>query len=106
MGRELDMPPILESNIRSAGFANISVTHHKLPVGGWAKDLKLKTVGRFNLEHCEQSVEGWAMALLTRVMGWTFDEVKTYVSKVKAQLKDKRIHTYIDLIVVNAEKPA
>jgi hypothetical protein len=40
-----------------------------MPVGPWSSDPKYKEVGRWHLLDCSEGIEGWSMALLTRVMG-------------------------------------
>lgn len=55
--------------IAEAGFEEVTEKKYKLPVRGWARDPKLKQIGTWNFIHCDQALEGWAMVLLTTVMG-------------------------------------
>ena len=68
-GKTFRIADLAKGYIEDAGYENVVETRYKLPVGGWSKDKKLKELGQWNLLHCEQGIEGWAMALLTRVMG-------------------------------------
>lgn len=40
----------------------------KLPIGAWAKDPQLKKIGAINKIYWEEGIEGWSMALLTRLL--------------------------------------
>jgi hypothetical protein len=51
------------------GFKNVTEQRYKMPVGPWSRDKKLKEVGRWHLLECYQGIEGWSIALLTRLMG-------------------------------------
>ena len=51
------------------GFKNVTEQRYKMPVGLWSQDKKLKEVGRWHLLECHEGIEGWSMALLTRLMG-------------------------------------
>lgn len=68
-GKTFRIAELAKGYMQSAGFQNVTEQQFKLPIGPWSRDKKLKKLGRWNLVHCEQGIEGWAMALLTRVMG-------------------------------------
>lgn len=42
------------------------------PIGPWADDEQLRELGRWNLKNWEDGMEGWVMALLTRIHGVSF----------------------------------
>lgn len=50
-------------------FQNVTEQRYKVPVGPWSGDRKYKEIGRWHLLDCSEGIEGWSMALLTRVMG-------------------------------------
>ncbi|KAL4889937.1 S-adenosyl-L-methionine-dependent methyltransferase, partial [Aspergillus ambiguus] len=68
-GKTFRIADLAKGYMQSVGFVNVTEQQFKLPIGPWSRDKKLKKLGRWNLVHCEQGIEGWAMALLTRVMG-------------------------------------
>jgi hypothetical protein len=88
-----------------------------MPVGPWSQDKKLKEVGRWHLLECYEGIEGWSMALLTRLMGvssrqtcflygdeaftdsvfecqWAVAEVHVFLAEVRNAFKDRSIHSY------------
>lgn len=95
----------LKQWISEAGFEEVNEIWYKLPVGPWSSDPKMKEVGKWNLLHCNQGAEGWALFLLTRVMKWTADEARVFVAKFRHALRDHRVHAYLETVVVYGRKP-
>ena len=69
MGRTFRIEELQRDYVQQAGFVNVHEQRMKMPVGPWASNKNLKEVGRWHLLECFEGIEGWAMALLTRVMG-------------------------------------
>lgn len=78
------------------GFVDVTEHRYKLPIGGWSKDKKLKELGMYNRLYWEQGIEGWCLFLLTRYLGWRYEEVMVYVAQMRKMLKDKTVHAYHD----------
>lgn len=83
--------------IKEAGFQDFHETWYKLPARGWSSDPHMKELGRWNQLHCTQGAEGWALFLLTHVMGWSVQETQVFVAKFKNGLKDKGVHAYLEM---------
>jgi hypothetical protein len=60
------------------GFKNVTEQRYKMPVGPWSSDRKHRDVGRWHLLECSEGIEGWSMALLTRVMGVSSREINFF----------------------------
>ncbi|KAK8169402.1 S-adenosyl-L-methionine-dependent methyltransferase [Phyllosticta citrichinensis] len=91
--------------IMDAGFQEVREVRYKVPVGPWSSDPKHKELGKWNLLYCFYGCEGWAMFLLTNVLGWKPEEVQVLLAKFKAALKDKKTHAYYEMSVVYGKKP-
>lgn len=52
-----------------AGFVDVEERKFVWPIGPWPKDAKLKDLGRWGERNWAEGVEGWVMALYTRVLG-------------------------------------
>ena len=52
-----------------------------------------------------EGLEGFSLALFTRVLGWRPDEVQVLLSKVSKDLNDKNIHAQNDMHIVWGRKP-
>lgn len=72
LGKTFRIADLAKGYMQEAGFQNVTEERFKLPIGPWSKDERLKKLGMWNLAHCEGGIEGWAMALLTRLMGVSF----------------------------------
>lgn len=55
--------------IDDAGFINTIEKVWKAPHGPWHTDQKMKDIGNWGLLELEVGLEGFSMALLTRVLG-------------------------------------
>ena len=93
-GKSLRTVDESKGGIEAAGFVNVTEHRWKVPIGGWAADKKFKEIGLYNRLHWEQGIEGWSIYLLTTVLEWSMDEVQVYLAKMRAALKDRRIHAY------------
>ncbi|KAI8664214.1 hypothetical protein NCS55_00929500 [Fusarium keratoplasticum] len=91
--------------LEAAGFVDIQQQNFKVPVGSWAKDSKLQQVGQFLRSTMENDIEGYTMILWHQVMGWPKDEYQVFLMGMRKALRDKRIHSYMNLRYVWARKP-
>lgn len=60
-GKKLNTIETFKGRIEAGGFTNIHDKLYKLPVGDWARDPILKEAGKFNKQHFEEGLEGYAM---------------------------------------------
>ncbi|KAF2087558.1 methyltransferase family protein [Saccharata proteae CBS 121410] len=104
-GKTMRVVDNMKGWIADAGFQDVHEVKYKIPVGGWSSDAHLKELGKWNLLYCYHGAEGWAIFLLTHVMGWNIEEVQILVAKFKSALKNRKTHMYYDVSVVYAQKP-
>lgn len=74
-------------------------------MGPWAKDKRLKEAGRYHREVMLLSLEAYALALLSRVLGWRQLEIQVFLATVRNELKDPDIHIYGKFHVAWGQKP-
>ena len=48
----------------------------------------------WNLENVKPSLESFSMALFTRVLGWSPEQVAVFLIDVRKELSNLRIHAY------------
>ncbi|KAL0932108.1 methyltransferase domain-containing protein [Colletotrichum truncatum] len=91
--------------LASAGF--VDITEHKwpVPIGNWPKDPKMKEVGACNLHYLDESLEGFSVFLLKRVMGWEDSEILCFIEEMRRALRLRKLAPYITLHLVYARKP-
>lgn len=93
-----------------AGFVDVTEEVFEVPWGGWPKDTRLKTIGVWHLggssmntdersgvclrwiEQLRMGLQGIAMALLTRSLGWSAAEVEVFLVGLRKELNDKSLH--------------
>ena len=105
MGRTFRILDLQKDYISEAGLVNVVKDRYKMPLGPWAKDKKLKEVGRWHLLEAHQGIEGWTVALFTRILGWSAEEVQVFLAKVRQGFGDRSIHAYTRVSVVYGQKP-
>ncbi|RDW86014.1 hypothetical protein BP5796_04339 [Coleophoma crateriformis] len=92
-------------NMTNAGFVDVVDKTYKVPVGPWAKDKKAKELGRYHMVHMLDVVEPYTLGLFTRVLGWSKDECEVLMAKVRADIRNPSIHTYVDWHFIYGRKP-
>ena len=94
MGVEFEVHLHLRDWLITAGFTNINQVTHKVPVGAWPKDKKLKQIGRYHQCHMlDAGFENYSIFIFT-TGGWAIESVQVLLAKVKTEIRDPRIHTY------------
>lgn len=104
-GRPNDIAGEFQSMVEEAGFINVYCEVYKLPLSPWPKDSKLKEIGAFNLVNMLEGLEALSLALFTRVLGWSIEEVMAFLPSVRQDIKRRDMHLLWDVYVVWGQKP-
>ena len=64
----------------------------------------MKEIGRYHQLNMQESVESYTMALFTRVVGWTSEEVRVFLTKVRKEMEDRSLHLYTKFVYVYGQK--
>ena len=100
MGIELETTDKMHGWLREAGFSDIQEIAHKVPVGPWPRDKKLKEIGRYHQAHMlEAGFENYSLFLFTQG-GWSIESTHVILAKLKEEIRNPRIHTYAKAYVV------
>ncbi|EOD51843.1 putative sam dependent methyltransferase protein [Neofusicoccum parvum UCRNP2] len=91
--------------LKEGEWEDVTQVEYKWPTGPWPSDPKLKELGQWSRLHLLEGVENWTLAMLTRVLGYSFEEAQVWIAKIKADVKDPKIHAYHDMYVCYARKP-
>lgn len=68
-GKTMLIEETMTTLIQQAGFVDVVERRFRWPFGAWPEDKRLKDIGRWQLLHWEEGLEGWTMALMTRYLG-------------------------------------
>jgi hypothetical protein len=85
---------VLSAYLEKAGFVDVTVLEFRLPIGPWAAKKRLRDAGLLQLSAMLEGIEGLSLRLFTFYAGWTLDELKILLAKVRTELKDKNCHAY------------
>lgn len=105
IGRPLGDSDKYKAIVEEAGFHNVVETIYIWPTNGWPQDPKLKELGKWNLINFESGLEGVSLALFTRVLGWSKDQVLSLCADVRNELRNPKVHGYWKIYVVYGQKP-
>jgi len=82
----------LKTQAEKAGFANVEIKEHKIPIGKWTRDKKLKLLGTYQREVLMNGLEAFSLAIFTRLLGWLKTEVEIFLEDVRQELKNSSYH--------------
>jgi len=108
--------PLLEGWMKDAGFKDVKARKFVWPVGTWPADKHLvrlsgtcvimathkacrkqKEVGAWNYLQITEGLEAFTYALFTRHLGYSQKEVDVVCSKIRAEMKDPKLHAMFHL---------
>lgn len=96
------------SNLSRYGFINVHHEILKVPIGPWAKNKKLKTIGMYCKAGVNDGLEAMAYGPLCRGLGWSRDEVELLLVSLKESLDAPDaldVHAYLPFHVFWGQKP-
>ncbi|KAH7034208.1 S-adenosyl-L-methionine-dependent methyltransferase [Macrophomina phaseolina] len=105
LGKTFEISEHMSELIGRAGFVDVVKKQFIWPIGPWSDDEHLRELGRWNLKNWEDGMEGWVMALLTRVHGWSYEEVQNYRAQLLRGVKSREVKAWHNVCVVYARKP-
>ncbi|KAK8179957.1 S-adenosyl-L-methionine-dependent methyltransferase [Phyllosticta capitalensis] len=105
IGRTLQPGQHLERWMKDAGFSNVETRLFKLPLGAWPRDETYKQIGAFNMVQTYEGLEAFILAIFTRVLGWTADEVQVFLAQARADLKRRDTHLILNFWVAFGQRP-
>ncbi|KAL1842264.1 hypothetical protein VTJ49DRAFT_5649 [Mycothermus thermophilus] len=91
--------------MEEAGFVNVVEKLYKWPINSWPKDPKYKEIGAYTEQNFVNGLYGLSVALFTRALGWSAEELQVFLEEVKKDLRNRHIHAYWPIWVVYGQKP-
>lgn len=103
---QIAMGSRMSDYLKEAGFINRFERRFRIPIGPWCRDPDLKQVGQFSFVFVDQSLEGFAIYLLTQVMGWEYEECLVFIAQMRDAIRNyKTLHPYWEINLVYGQKP-
>ncbi|RDW72979.1 S-adenosyl-L-methionine-dependent methyltransferase-18 [Coleophoma cylindrospora] len=94
------------ADLERQGFVEIQEQVIKVPLNPWPTDPHLKDIGRWYNLGLVQGLEAVSLGPLTRVFGWKKEDVDRLVAEAKKELCSRRYHTYCNMHIWIARRPA
>ncbi|KAJ8066621.1 hypothetical protein OCU04_005668 [Sclerotinia nivalis] len=88
-----------------AGFVDIVEKHFYWPCNTWVKGEKEKLLATWTQQNLIDGIQGMTMRNLTAGLGWSPEQVEMLLVDVRRDVKNRRIHSYIDVVVFYGRKP-
>jgi hypothetical protein len=57
----------------------------------------MKEIGMYQMVNFLEGLEALSMALFTRALGWTTEDVEVFLVQVRKDIKNRNIHAYYKL---------
>ncbi|KAH7174850.1 S-adenosyl-L-methionine-dependent methyltransferase [Fusarium flagelliforme] len=105
-GKQINIAKYHKQWMIDAGFEDVQERVHRIPIGPWAKDEKLKELGKFELTHMQMSVESHTPALFTRVWNYSQDQVMVLMEGVKREFRLRDLRLITSYRFITGRKPA
>jgi len=86
-GRAVGVAHLDPERLSAAGFVDVQVTRHELPVGVWPEDPEARSAAKLWLLACLAGFEAVSLRLLTRDLGWEPEEVLRMCRNMETTLK-------------------
>ena len=96
-GRPMSLAPEYKHFLTRAGFVDVVERRFKWPINTWPKDPYYKQIGAWVQENPDGGAEGLFMALFTRFLGWSREDVLMFCAEVRESIKDRRVHAYVPM---------
>jgi hypothetical protein len=80
-----------------AGFVDIVKRHFYWPLDTRLPHIEQRLIGKWAQRNLLDGVEAMSMALLTRGLKWTSDQVEAFLAGVRDELTDGTTHCYVDV---------
>ncbi|KAK2031308.1 methyltransferase domain-containing protein [Colletotrichum zoysiae] len=90
--RPLDSCKFYKEQLAEAGFVNITEKIYKWPTNPWPRDPKFKELGMWTYEDLGNGLSGLSLALFTRALGWSKEQLEVFLVDVRKDMKDRSIH--------------
>ncbi|KAF9872378.1 methyltransferase domain-containing protein [Colletotrichum karsti] len=103
--RPLDSCKFYKEQLAAAGFTNIKHEIYKWPTNPWPKEPRFKELGAWTYENLGNGLSGLSLALFTRALGWSAEELELFLMDVRKDMKDRSIHGWWPIYVIYAQKP-
>ncbi|KAF2089468.1 S-adenosyl-L-methionine-dependent methyltransferase [Saccharata proteae CBS 121410] len=85
----------IDEIVQEKGFIHVRKQEFQWPMGPWPRNRRQKVLGKYVYEDWMQGMGGLSMALFTRYLGWSREQVELDLSEVRKDTKEG--HYYLPM---------
>ena len=89
-----DVNDELKGMLEDAGFVDVVVEIHKVPVGSWPREKRQKEIGKWGMIILSEGFHSYGQALFTRLKGMKPEEAKELCQGAYDELRNRAVHSY------------
>lgn len=104
-GRPIDVASHFENLLKDSGFDEVTADIRPIPIGGWPKDKKLRSVGSAVGEILTQHLKGISCALFYRHLKWTSRKIDIYLAQVRREVREHKSYPSFAMYTIWGRKP-
>jgi hypothetical protein len=97
LGKDMTRAPKYKEYFKDAGFVDVLEKKFQWPTNDWPKGKYHKTIGLWYNRDLQEGLSGMAMAIFTRGLKMSKEEVETFLAEVRKNIDDRRIHAYLPM---------
>jgi len=101
----LDSIDSVQSLMTEAGFVDTQKKGYCWPINSWPADPRLKRIGTWTYHDFTSSLTGISVALFTRGLGWSTEELEVFLVDVRKDMKRTAYHALWPMYAVYGKKP-
>ncbi|KIW68781.1 hypothetical protein PV04_04702 [Phialophora macrospora] len=94
LGCPLDSVDSVRELMIETGFVDVEKRAYCWPMNQWPRDPRLKKIGVWTFHDFTASLSGISLALFTRGLSWSPDELEVFLIDVRRDMKNTAYHAY------------
>jgi hypothetical protein len=94
VGREIAVASRYKQWMIDAGFTEVTEIRMMWPQNQWPKNPKQRELGLWTMVTVLEGLQGFSMAIMTKGLGMSTEEVNLLLVDVRKEIRDKSIHSY------------
>jgi hypothetical protein len=95
LGKDWTRVKYYKEYLEQAGFVDVQERKYEWPLGTWAKGKRNKALGLWYREDVLSGLQGFTIALLTKALGMSMEEIEVLLVGVREDIKSNNIHCYV-----------
>lgn len=97
LGKDWSRVPKYKDLLEEAGFEDVVEETYDIPIGTWARGKTNKILGSWCKADTMGVLQGLSLAVLTKGLGMSAEEVEVLLVDVRKNIEDNNVHLYMTM---------